>query len=105
MKNLEFLGSSLNDLRAMPAPVRHEIGVELMRIQFGAEPRDFKPMPSVGHGVYELRVRSSEGAFRAIYVAKLENSVYVLHAFQKKTRETRRADIEMARRRYQLLGG
>lgn len=105
MKDLEFLGSSLDDLRAMPASVRHAMGVELMRVQFDAEPSDFKPMQPVGSGAYEIRVRDSAGAFRTIYVAKFANAVYVLHAFQKKTRTTSKADIELARQRYKMIGG
>lgn len=105
MKPLEFLGSSRDDLIAMPAGVRHDIGVELMRVQFGGQPTDFKPMPAVGSGTYEIRVRDASGAYRAMYVAKLETTVYVLHAFQKKTQRTAKADIELAKVRYKMIGG
>ena len=104
IKPLEFLGSSRDDLAAMPAGVRHDIGVELMRVQFGGQPTDFKPMSTVGSGAYEIRVRDAAGAFRAIYVAKFEAAVYVLHAFQKKTQQTAKADIELARDRYRMIG-
>ena len=104
MKPLEFIGSSQDDLRAMPAAVRHALGLELMRVQFGNEPKDFKPMPIVGAGAYEVRVRDSNGAFRAIYVAKFADAVYVLHAFQKKTQKTAKADLDLAARRYKLIG-
>ena len=50
LKPLKFLGSSHDDLRHFPSAVRHELGVELMRIQFGAIPVNFKPMASVGAG-------------------------------------------------------
>jgi phage-related protein len=66
MKPLEFLGSSRDDLRAMPAAIRHSIGLELLRMRFGAEPSSFKPMPTVGTGAYEIRVRDVSGAYRAI---------------------------------------
>lgn len=104
MKLLEFLGSSQADIRAMPAIVRHELGLELMRVQFGGEPTDFKPMPAVGTGAYEIRVRDASGAFRAIYVAKFAEAVYVLHAFQKKTQKTSKADLDLAAKRYKLIG-
>jgi phage-related protein len=104
MKPLIFLGSSQDDIRAMPDAVRHDLGVELMRVQFGGEPMDFKPMPLVGAGAYEVRVRDANGAFRAIYVAKFADAVYVLHAFQKKTRRTLQADLELAAVRYKLIG-
>jgi len=105
MKPLEFLGSSRDDLVAMPIGVRHDIGVELMRVQFGGEPTDFKPMPIVGTGAYEIRVRDASGAFRVIYVAKFEAAIYVLHAFQKKTQKTAKSDIDLAQVRYKMIGG
>jgi phage-related protein len=105
MKPLEFLGSSRDDLCAMPDGVRHSIGLELMRVQYGAEPTSFKPMPAVGTGAYEIRVRDQSGAYRAIYVAKFAAAVYVLHAFHKKTQQTAKLDIELAKARYRLIGG
>ena len=76
-----------------------------MRVQFGGEPKNFKPMPTVGAGAYEVRVRDKSGAYRAIYVAKLETAVFVLHAFQKKTQQTAKPDIELAKARYRMIGG
>lgn len=53
--------------------------------------------------MYEVRVRTDEGAYRAFYVAKFEEAVYVLHAFQKKTKQTAKADIELGQKRYKQL--
>lgn len=105
MKPLEFLGSSRDDLCAMPDSVRHDVGLELMRVQFGGEPKNFKSMPTVGAGAYEIRVRDESGVYRAIYVAKFETAVYVLHAFQKRTQRTAKMDIELAKARYRMIGG
>jgi phage-related protein len=105
MKPLEFLGSSRDDLCAMPEAVRHKVGLELMRVQFGGQPMDFKPMSTVGAGAYEIRVRDVSGAYRAIYVARFETAIYVLHAFQKKTQQTSKKDMELAKARYKLIGG
>lgn len=69
------------------------------------QPTDFKPMSAVGSGAYETRVRDASGAYRAIYVAKFEAAVYVLHAFQKKTQRTANADIELAKVRYKMIRG
>lgn len=88
----------------MPAAVRHALGVELMTVQYGGEPSDFKPMPEVGKGAYEIRYRDEHGAFRVIYVVKLANAIYVLHAFQKKTQKTPKSDIELAAKRYSMIG-
>ena len=103
LKPLMFVGNSKEDLRSFPAEVKHAIGVELMRVQAGADPTDFKPMQAVGRGAYELRVHI-QGAWRAIYVARLRDAIYVLHAFQKKTRRTSRRDIDVASRRYRSIG-
>jgi len=59
-------------------------------------------MPSVGGGVQEIRIHS-HNEYRIIYLARLEEVVYVLHAFEKKTRRTTQTAIEVARRRLQLL--
>ena len=74
-------------------------------VQAGREPADFKRLPSVGSGAYEIRIRDAGGAFRVVYVAKFEEAVYVLHAFQKKTRKTAQADVKLAAQRYKLIGG
>lgn len=105
LKPLIFLGSSRDDLRTMPEGVRHAIGVELMTVQLGNMPTNFKPMPSVGAGAYEIRVRDSAGAFRTVYVSRFADMVYVLHAFQKKTRKTAKTDLDLAKRRYKLIPG
>lgn len=65
-------------------------------------PSDFKPLLGVGPGAYEIRVHV-EGEWRVIYVAKFSDSIYVLHAFQKKTRKTRKEDLELAHRRYRQI--
>ena len=105
LKPVTFLGSSRDDLREMPEPVRRAIGIGLMTVQLGGTPSDFKPIPTVGSGAYEIRVRDVAGSFRTVYVTKFAGSIYVLHAFQKKTQKTAQADLEMARRRYALIPG
>lgn len=100
MKVLNFRGSALTDLRAFPESARREAGYQLDKVQHGLEPSDWKPMPTVGRGVQEIRVWDEAGAFRVIYVAKFADAVYVLHCFQKKTQKTRKADLETAAQRY-----
>lgn len=103
VKPLRFVGSSRIDLQSFPKDVRHALGEELRRVQEGGMPSDFKPMPTVGKGVYEIRV-SLEGAWRVLYVAKFIDAVYVLHSFQKKTQQTATEDIDLARKRYRVIG-
>jgi phage-related protein len=99
-KELLWVGSAKADLRTMPATARSELGLDLRLVQSGEQPRDWKPMKDIGPGVVEIRVRTSDGAFRVLYVAKFTEGIYVLHAFQKKTRKTARFDIGLARTRY-----
>src|SRR5688572_15724103 len=100
MRALTFLGTAKDDLSQFPAAARTRAGYELFMVQVGREPDDWKPMPSVGAGAREIRVRDKAGAFRVVYVAKFRNAVYVLHAFQKKSQKTSRRDMELARARY-----
>ena len=100
---VEFRGSSLGDLRDFPAVARREAGHQIDLVQQGLEPDDWKPMSIVGQGVREIRIGGEDGAFRVIYVARFEDAVYVLHCFQKKTRQTRKADLDLAARRYRDL--
>jgi phage-related protein len=104
MKPVRFVGSAREDLAGFPESARRDAGYELFMVQVGRNPTDFKPLPSVGPGAYELRVRDQAGAFRVIYVAKFEDAVYVLHVFQKKTPKTRQADIDLAAARYKMIG-
>ncbi len=102
MKPVEWLGSSRETVRSFPVEARLEVGYQLYRVQHGFEPFDWKPMQTVGSGVREIRVRTQR-AYRVIYVAKLKEAVYVLHAFLKKTSKTSQADIALARERFQRL--
>jgi phage-related protein len=102
LRRVEWLGDSLDRLRKFPAEPKREAGYQLERVQAGKEPADFRPMPAVGLGVNEIRIRK-EGAFRVIYVAKFTEGIYVLHAFEKKARKTSKQDIELARTRFRKL--
>jgi phage-related protein len=97
-KPLRWVGASLEDLRAFPEAARREVGYQLRRLQQGLLPGDWKPMTSVGPGVAEIRVHSGV-EHRVFYVAKYEEAIYVLHAFEKRTRQTRQADLELASKR------
>ena len=99
-----FVGSAQDDLAAFPIEARRIAGFELWQVQRGLMPSDFKPMHGVGPGAYEVRIHAA-GEWRVIYVAKLKDAVYVLHAFGKKTQKTPQADIDLAARRYKQLRG
>lgn len=103
MKPVVFLGDSLGDLRAFPERARRDAGFQIDRVQRGLDPEDWKPMPTVGLGVREIRVRDVTGAFRVIYIATPAEAVYVLHAFAKKTQRTSQRDLMLAQLRLRAL--
>ena len=101
-KPLLWIGSSRAALRAFPDEARREAGHELFKVQQGEEPSNWKPLPGVGAGVNELRIDTGV-AHRVIYVAKFAEAVYVLHAFEKRSRKTRPADLDLAKSRLRQL--
>jgi phage-related protein len=103
MKPVRFLGDSLERLRDFPVDARQDAGYQLDKVQRGLMPDDFKPMPTVGRGVEEIRIRDDAGTYRVIYTARLAEAVIVLHAFQKKTQRTSQRDLEIARTRFAEL--
>jgi phage-related protein len=100
MKSVHFVGTSRDDLRQFPDSAQETAGFQLFKVQQGKEPDDWKPMPTVGPGVQEIRVRDERGAFRVFYVAKFEEAVYVLHVFQKRSQKTAHADRDLGKSRY-----
>lgn len=102
MKSVTWIGDSRQAVINFPSLVRQRIGRQLARVQDGQDPDDWKPMPSIGIGVREIRVREN-GAWRLIYVAKFPEAIYVLHAFEKKAQKTSRTDIDLARTRFRAL--
>lgn len=102
MKGLEFMGTSLLELRALPVQARRAAGYELDKIQAGKQPNDWKPMNAIGPGVCEIRIHH-EGEWRVLYVAAFPEAVYVLHVFRKKTPKTSLLDVRLGKQRYQSL--
>ncbi|NJM90717.1 MAG: type II toxin-antitoxin system RelE/ParE family toxin [Hydrococcus sp. RU_2_2] len=101
-KPIRWIGSSLEDLSNFPESARRKAGFQLRAIQSGEAPSDFKPMTIIGAGVEEIRIRVGD-AYRIFYVAKFEEAIYVLHAFQKKTQKTSKLNIEIGQKRYQQM--
>ncbi len=104
MKPIVFLGDSLARLRDFPEDARSEAGFQLREVQKGNDPADWKPLKTVGQGVREMRMRDEAGAFQVIYLATVEDTVVVLHAFQKKTQQTAQRDIALAAGRLRAWG-
>lgn len=102
MKAAFFLGDCRKQLLRFPADAKREAGYQLGKVQQGLEPSDWKPMPTIGVGVREIRLHVA-GEHRVIYLATLPDAVYVLHAFPKKTQRTPKADIDLAKIRLAQL--
>src|SRR6266513_2229162 len=102
IKPVEWLGDSRERVRECSDEARGDVGFELWEVQQGKEPSDWKPMPTIGLGVNEIRVRAGN-AYRLIYVARFSEAVYVLHAFEKKSRKTSKSDVALARNRFKTL--
>ena len=101
-KPLVWLGSARRDIRAFPSDARRRSGFQLRKVQQGLVPDDWKPMTSVGPGVREIRIQT-DLVHRVFYIATFDDAVYVLHAFEKKTRKTPAHDMTLARDRYRAL--
>jgi phage-related protein len=101
-KVVQFLGTSRRDLSEFPDNAKAEAGHQIWRVQIGLDPNNWKPFPTVGKGVREIKIRQ-EGQFRIFYLMQLEETVYVIHAFQKKSAKTAKADVDLAKTRYKQL--
>ena len=103
LKPVIWIGSSRKDLRGFPEPVQDHIGYALYVAQRGGKHRDTKPLTGFGGaGVVEIIKDYRGDAFRAVYTLRFAGTIYVLHAFQKKSktgRETPRHDMELIRLR------
>jgi len=106
MKQLQFVSDAAQEeTRELPLAIRRAIGFQLQRVQRGEMPEDFKPMKAVGAGVYDIRAADEQGnnVGRCFYVAKLGDTVWVLHSFVKKARKTPKGDLEIGIKRYSEL--
>lgn len=97
------MGNAKKNLREFPEGARKLIGDELQLIQFGEMPKDAKPFKGVGGGVLEIAVRYDKDAYRTVVAVQLGQKLYVLHAFQKKSKrgvETPQRDVDLIKQRY-----
>lgn len=103
MKRISFVGRSLNDLKLFPEDAKREAGFQLDKVQRGIEPTDWKPIKTVGASVREIRINDGQGIFRVIYVAKYADTIFVLHAFKKKSQKTAQIDLDIAKQRLKIV--
>lgn len=103
-KLVDFCGSSEKDIASFPPVIRDRVVYQLDWVKHGDDPSNFKPVKTVGPGVYEIKIRAKQGAFRVFYVANRAGVISVLHAFQKTTRKTEKRDIDLAKTRLKSQG-
>jgi phage-related protein len=102
MKDVEWVGNSKERLKQFPEEAKREGGRQLRFVQGGMQPNDWRPMSTIGAGVIEIRLHEPH-EHRILYAATFPEAIYVLHAFEKKTRQTRQFDIEIARKNYDYI--
>ena len=101
---LHFEGDSLEVLSSFPDQVKRALGFSLRQLQIGGEPTSqTRNMSSIGSGVFELKEADERAWYRAIYLSKVGNTIYVLHCFEKESRKTDRRDLEVASQRFKLV--
>lgn len=103
LRPVVWIGNSKNNLRDFPDGAQKLLGDELQLIQFGGMPKDAKPFKGVGSGVLEIALRYASDAYRVVLAVQIGKRVYVLHAFQKKSKkgvETPKRDVDLIKKRY-----
>ena len=99
-----WIGDSKEVLSVFPHEVKSVLGYSLRRLQKGEMPDcDARRMESIGKGVWELKTADERTWYRVIYLARIGDAVYILHAFEKDSRKTDRRDLEIAKRRFQQV--
>jgi len=96
-------GDSLEVLRSFPEAVMQSFGFELWQLQQGERPRDYRPLPSIGPGAFELRDQDKRGWYRVVYLSRIDDVIYVLHCFEKKTRGMPGKDFQKSRQRLRAV--
>ena len=96
-------GDSREVLKAFPDAVKESLGFELWQLQQGDRPKHYRPLPSIGAGVYELRDQDERAWYRVVYLSRINDVIYVLHCFEKKSRRMPRRDFEKAKQRFKAV--
>ena len=92
-------GDSKEVLSSFPDAAKRNLGFDLRLLQQGEQPTDYRPMTSIGPGVFELRDQDERAWYRVIYLSRIRDVIHVLHCFEKRSRETPMNEIRTARQR------
>lgn len=96
-------GDSLEVLKSFPEAVTQNFGFELWQLQQGERPKNYRPLPSIGSGVFELRDQDERGWYRVVYLSRIDDVIYVLHCFEKKAREMPGKDFQKSKQRFRAV--
>ncbi len=103
MRPVVWLGNSRRNIQAFPPDARRIIGGELQLMQYGGMPKDAKPFKGIGSGVIEIAIRHDGEAYRTVVALQFGRNIYVLHAYQKKSKKgiaTPKQDVDLIKQRY-----
>jgi phage-related protein len=96
-------GDSKSVISSFPDAARDNLGFDLRLLQQGQQPTDYRPMSSIGPGVFELRDQDDRAWYRVIYLSRVRGVIHVLHCFEKRSRETPMKEINTARQRLKAV--
>ncbi len=96
-------GDSREVLQAFPEDVRQNLGFQLWQLQQGERPSDYRPLPSIGTGVFELCDEDERAWYRVVYLSRVNDVIYVLDCSEKKSREMPRKELERAKQRLKAV--
>ena len=106
MKELKWFADSRSNLKSFPAGIQYDIGFALYVVQLGEMSAKAKPLHGLGGGVMEIAANDESGTYRAVYTVSIGEAIYLIHAFQKKSKDgiaTLKSDIELVRNRLKQL--
>lgn len=96
-------GDSREVISSFPDAAKYNFGFDLRLLQQGQQPTDYRPMSSIGPGVFELRDQDERAWYRVIYLSRSHDTIHVLHCFEKRSRETPMKEINTARQRLKAV--
>ena len=96
-------GDSLGVMRRFPDEVKQNLGHQLRLLQRGERPTDYRPVATIGPGVFALRDQDERAWYRVIYLSRVRDVIHILHCFEKKSREIPRKDVQLAQQRLKAV--
>jgi phage-related protein len=103
MRPVVWMGNSRRNIQEFPHDARRLMGGQLLLLQYGGMPKAAKPFKGIGSGLIEIALRHDGEAYRTVVALQLGRTIYVLHAFQKKSKKgiaTPKQDVDLIKQRY-----